>query len=127
MDKMPLMKLKLVDVPFPTGFEFEVGQVIYFAYETGNHPDEYRELKIETVYPGGNVGGPEELVANGEYRQFNPRHMYDVQIEIEVEDIPEPEPAPAHLLAEHLGIEDHELEIFQTVLVRILDKLPKSA
>jgi hypothetical protein len=113
------LKTKLMDIHCPMECPWEEGDVVHFNYGAGNHPDKPRELHIEDVFENGNIGGREYDIANGEYRQFNPEHMYDVQVEVEVEDCP----APVSL-AEAIGVEDHELAMFRIVLEKILEKLP---
>jgi hypothetical protein len=118
---MAKTKKVLRDIHFPVEHGWEEGDVVFFSYAAGNHPDEPRELHIENVYDNGNIGGKEFEIAKGEYRQFNPEHMYDVEIEVEVEA--EDCPAPVSL-AEAISVEDHELAMFRIVLEKILEKLP---
>lgn len=47
-----------------------LGDRIKFVYTKGEHAYKPRQMTIDTIYPDGDVGGYEEIVADKEYRRF---------------------------------------------------------
>ena len=61
------------------------GDVLMFNYNGGSQPGALRSVSVDQVYPNGDFGGYEQLVAKGEYRRFNPSYLSNLVIN----DVPE--------------------------------------
>ena len=104
----------------------EKGDHIRFVYAGGNHPGEERELIVADIHSSGptviHFGGQETKVANGEYRRFSTNKLSYVELLVNTDYDNSNTPS----LADVLGVEPHEVEIFKAVLQKMLEKIKET-